>query len=134
MLGIELLEQREARTGFGLAPQRRVKLLRDLIYLLLNVAQTLLAFFDCAPAVLSLELFGFHCCGKFLEAGGQAGGLFLQLNLFRAEFFEPDGVSLMLQIEGIDFVAGTRNLLRGAERFGLRETKRFLMFAKLVFD
>ena len=51
-----------------------------------------------------------------------------------AEFLDPDGISLMLQVEGVDFVARMRNLLRGAKRFGLRQTKRFLMLAELVFN
>ena len=57
-----------------------------------------------------------------------------KLDFFRGQFFEPDDVALLLQIERGDFVADARQILRGGKRGGLRLAQRFLPLFQIFFN
>jgi hypothetical protein len=56
---------------------------------------------------------------EFLEARFEAGFLFGELHLLGGEFLDAHEIPLLLQIERVDFVAGSAELLRDGKKFGL---------------
>ena len=101
----ELFEHAEAGPRFGLLTEKAVEFLRGLIDLLLQFAETLLAFFDRAAACLHAELFGLHIRGELGQPGFETDAFLLELNFLRRQFFQSNHVALLLEIEGIDLVA-----------------------------
>ena len=111
-----------------------VQLLRGVVQLLLNLAQTLLPFLQRA-AMRSARLKSPP--RRWLKIARSRAGpvrsVPLRAGLFGRKFFQADGVAFLLQIQGGDFVAGAAQLLGGLEGSGLGLAQRLLVGAQLVF-
>ena len=93
---------------------------------LVQLPQSLLPLLDGPALGLDAEFFRFHVGGEFLQAKLEASAFLLELDFLGGKFFQPDNIALFLQIERVDFVAHTAQLLRGSKRFTLRGAQGFL--------
>ena len=132
-MSLELLEHVQARARLSLPLQSLVQFTSNSPKLLLQLSQTHLPLFNSAPLRLDGYLFRFHTCRKILEPGLQARAFFFKLDLLGGEFFEPDNVTLAVEIKGVYLVSQPAQFLSRREYRRLGLAHRLLPLAELVF-
>jgi len=132
--GVELLDDAQLGPFPGLLPQQAVQLRARLRQLILERAQPGLPLLDAPPLGLGMKFFRFDVGRKLLQPRFQARSLLLELNFLGREFFEPDHIALLLEVQRGDFVAHAGQILRRGEGLRLGLAQRFLRLAQLVLD
>ena len=114
--------------------EETIQFLRRLIELLLNLAETLLAFLDRAALRLSVDLLALDIGGELGQPRFEPRPFLFQLNLLRRQLFEPHDVALLLQVERVDLVASAGELLHRGEGFRLRLPQRLGLTIRFRLD
>lgn len=134
MIGLQLLENVNARPLLGLLLEHFVLLFAGQIQFVVDLDEAFLAIFDRAALSLRVEFLRFDIDRKLVQAGFQARALFFELNFFGGKFFKSDDIALLLQIQRSDFVARAAEILGRRKCVGLRNAQSFLLAAQIIFD
>ena len=124
MARVQLLQHVQARTLLRLLPQQSIQLLSRRVQLLLDLPQPLLTLLHRAALRLHIQLLRLHMRGELRQPRLQPHALLFELNLLRGKLLQSHHVALLLQIQRVDLVAKTRQLLHRRERLALRRAQR----------
>ena len=126
-LGLQLLEQVQARFLFCLVPNQSVQRQGRGLHFLLKLLQPPLPLFNGTAPGLNVQLFRFDIRGKFAQPLLQPRALLFQLDFLGGKFFHSNHIALLLQIQRIHFVADPRELLGGGENLRLHLPQELLL-------